>query len=64
MHPKFVKRLHETFMDKVRTEGKIVAKRWLSDTLTSYQDFLEVRTYTYRVLGLDTLQVTTTTTNT
>ena len=61
MHPKFVKRLHETFMDKVQADGKIVAKRWLSDTLTSYQDFLEVRTYTYRVLGLDTLQVTTTT---
>ena len=58
MHPKFVKRLHETFMDKVRTEGKIAAKRWLSDTLTSYQDFLEVRMYTYRVLGFDKLEVT------
>ena len=59
MHPKFVKRLHETFMDKVQTDGKAVAKRWLSDTLTSYKDFLEVRTYTYRVLGFDKLEVTT-----
>lgn len=57
MHHKFVKRLHDVFMDKVHKEGKAAAKRWLSDTLTTYQDFLEVRMYTYRVLGLDKIKV-------
>lgn len=57
MHPKFVKRLHETFLEKVRVDGKAKAKRWLSDTLTTYQDFLEVRMYTYRVLGFDKIKI-------
>lgn len=57
MHHKFVIRLHNIFMDKVRTEGKVSAKRWLSDTLQTYEDFLQVREYTYKVLGLDHIKV-------
>lgn len=57
MHHKFVIRLHNIFMDKVRTEGKVSAKRWLSDTLQTYEDFLQVREYTYKVLGLNHIKV-------
>lgn len=57
MHTKFVKRIHNIFVDKVHTSGKAEAKRWLSDTLQNYEDFLQVREYTYRVLGLDHIKV-------
>jgi len=57
VHHKFVIRLHNIFMDKVRTEGKAAAKRWLSDTLQTYADFLQVREYTYKVLGLNHIKV-------
>ena len=57
MHAKFVKRIHHIFLDKVREEGKASAKRWLSDTLQTYEDFLQVREYTYKVLGLDHIKV-------
>ena len=40
MHHKFVIRLHNIFMGKVRTEGRAAAKRWLSDTLQTYADYI------------------------
>lgn len=54
MHTKFVQRIHEIYLDKYRNCGKIEAKRWLSDTLPEYQDFLEVREYTFKVLSFQT----------
>ncbi len=57
MHHKFVKRIHTIFVQKTSQEGKAEAKRWLSETLKNYQDFLEVREYTYRVLGLNHIKV-------
>lgn len=42
MHPRFVKRIHTIFLQKSHEQNKAEAKRWLSETLKEYQDFLEV----------------------